>query len=75
MENGRPTLAGTDQEQGQAMGNETKRTLDVEHALQWAYRDELPKAERDGGSWTPGMPVHPMWGLAKNCTIFPIASL
>lgn len=39
-----------------------KRVLDIEAALHWAYRDELPKSftERGGGEGEPRS-VHPMW--------------
>ncbi len=30
----------------------TKRFVDIEHALRWAYRDELPKRLRGGPTFT-----------------------
>lgn len=39
-----------------------KRTLDIEAALQWAFREEAPKMREDAGHRGPVVPaVHPMW--------------
>ncbi|GEP09841.1 hypothetical protein [Methylobacterium gnaphalii] len=39
-----------------------KRKLDIEQALSWAFREELPKAQADRRiSAAPTMSVHPMW--------------
>jgi hypothetical protein len=37
-----------------------KRFLDVEYALRWAYRDELPKRHHGGSSWIAGTPLTPV---------------
>jgi hypothetical protein len=40
-------------------GAPSKRFLDIEKALHWAYRDELPKRQR-GGSWIGGTTLSPI---------------
>jgi hypothetical protein len=39
-----------------------KRFLDIEVALRWAYRDELPKRQR-GGSWMGGTALSPVGAM------------
>ena len=39
-----------------------KRTLDIEAALQWAFREEAPKMREEPGPRGPVLPaIHPMW--------------
>jgi len=44
---------------GNALGVPAKRFLDIEVALRWAYRDELPKRHRGRGSWIDGTSLSP----------------
>ena len=37
-----------------------KRFVDIEYALRWAYRDELPKRQHGGSSWIAGTPLTPV---------------
>ena len=40
-----------------------KRFVDIEHALRWAYRDELPKRQQGDGSWIGGTALSPVGGM------------
>jgi hypothetical protein len=43
------------------VGSGPKRVLDVEDALAWAFREELPKRPPSGNIIAAGSPVSPMW--------------